>query len=319
MKIKKLKKEHKKGILNLLENKFQTAYQKYPELPKKFTTGNELEGMVDWLLLNHSGYVAIEDDEVIAFIHNMFIDDLFYNRKGVYTAEWGHYFIKENEKVNLKLLEHTYNEMLQGGYEDHAISLVNNQTSLQMFLFDNSYGSRCMDANMLLDQKQAVDLKEYQVSQASLDDLEGLVPLLDEHHTYMNASPSLLGFHYEDSTQLLNKWLSDASTILWVLKDDEKIIGMMKTVKGKAGGCDVTYDDLTLGVETTQLDSQYRGKGLGLQLLNHVINYAIDHDFTRLAVDYESHNPTAQYFWPKYFTPTVRSLIRNIGKKSTSL
>jgi GNAT superfamily N-acetyltransferase len=59
---------------------------------------------------------------------------------------------------------------------------------------------------------------------------------------------------------------------------------------------------------------EYRGKGVYQNLLNYLIRTLNAEGFTRLGVDFESFNPTANAFWPKYFGEYTHSVVRRIDE-----
>ncbi|MCK8061410.1 MULTISPECIES: GNAT family N-acetyltransferase [unclassified Fusibacter] len=311
--IRKFSRDHKEVVLGLLEHKFKASCERYSCLPKKFTNRDVLVGYVEWMLNHHTGFVAIKDERVIGFLFGMFLDEMFYSKKGVYTPEWGFYMEEHMDRVNLMLLKALYDEMLVRDYLHHSISVMNNQSALEQFLFENAYGSRCMDANWKIGDEKEVDLGSFELVRAAEKHVEDLTVLLRDHHRYMLEAPTILGFTFDDEEQEVRKWLSSEKDVVWVLMDGDEMAGMMKTVIASSGGCDVCSDDQTLGVETTHLFDRYRGQNLGEKMLFSIYNHAKAQGFVRLAVDYETQNPSAQYFWKKYFTPTVRSLVRHIG------
>lgn len=308
--IERISFKHKQALEDLLLKKFETVYQEVSELPKKFISKASLESKINYMLTENVGFIAI-DKEPVAFIFGIFLEDMFYHRKGVYTPEWGFYF-NNQPKVMLELLRNTYNVMKESDHQDHSISFFeHNQTDIQ-FMFDNCYGSRCMDAHLLVkaDKIYNSDLKFESISDQNM---EAILPILKEHNAYMNAAPALLGFDYENEQHQLKNWMNDKNVVLFAVTLNNEIIGMTKLVKGLSGGCDCASNSETLGIETTHIFEKHQGQGFGSMVVEMIHQYASQQGYKFLAVDYETMNPSAHYFWPKWFTPTIRSLVRNIG------
>jgi GNAT superfamily N-acetyltransferase len=59
---------------------------------------------------------------------------------------------------------------------------------------------------------------------------------------------------------------------------------------------------------------EYRGSGTAQNLINFVIRTLKAEGFTHLGVDFESINPTAFGFWPKYFGVYTHSVTRRIDE-----
>ena len=60
---------------------------------------------------------------------------------------------------------------------------------------------------------------------------------------------------------------------------------------------------------------EHRGKDVYQNLLNFTIAALKAEGITRLGVDYESINPTAEGFWPKYFTTYTHGVVRRIDER----
>jgi len=59
---------------------------------------------------------------------------------------------------------------------------------------------------------------------------------------------------------------------------------------------------------------QYRGKGIGKELLKNVFDFCKSNSIQSIHVDYETANIFANKFWKKYFRPMLLSVRRTINK-----
>ncbi|MBI9012717.1 MAG: GNAT family N-acetyltransferase [Clostridiales bacterium] len=310
MRIEKMKLEHRVKVGLLIIEKFKKSYDAFIMLPRKYTLESDVSDLVNEMIENEKAVVLIDDD-IIGFIDISYEGEMFYNKQGVYTAEWGNCIPSNNLKGCLLLLNYIYDYMNDHKLLDHTISVMENEKGVIEKLFNMSYGSRCMDAHALIENKSFSN--EMTIREATMDDMGELKTLLKILHKHMQMPPTLIGMSYSKEEPIIKKWLSDDASKLWVMCDANKVIGMMKTVNGASGGCDCSSDDETLGIQDTIILSDVQGQGLGKCFVDFVHDYGQKNGFKYLAVDFETMNPTAQYFWPKYFTPTVRSLIRSIG------
>lgn len=60
--------------------------------------------------------------------------------------------------------------------------------------------------------------------------------------------------------------------------------------------------------------SEYRGRNIARGLLGFVAETLKNEGVSLLGVDYESFNPAARGFWPKYFTPYTNGVVRRIDE-----
>lgn len=63
---------------------------------------------------------------------------------------------------------------------------------------------------------------------------------------------------------------------------------------------------------------EYRGKGIGTQLVRRAFDCCHQAGKPFLHVSFESANPNANRFWPKYFKPPIRSVRRTINKDANT-
>lgn len=301
-------------MLEVLEKKFHSMCSSYPYYSKRLTSKETLEGYVDWMIKNHNGFVLYAHNEPVSFMHNIMSNQMFYKEKGVYTAEWGYYFDESYLSGMPLLLKASYEIYLEGKYTHHAISLLNHEPDTIKAFFENGYGSRCVDSLLKLANEFDIDYNGFSVAEATADDLESIIPIIEEHDMYMCAAPTLLGFDYTEPKEQYKEWMDNDDIIIWKATKDNLIYGIMMTTKGKAGGCDSIYDDKTIGIQTTHVLEKYRGNGIGKLLVEHVANYGVQQGYEKLSVDYESLNPSANAFWKKYFTPVITSVTRYLGK-----
>ncbi|MCH4889766.1 GNAT family N-acetyltransferase [Acidaminobacter sp. JC074] len=303
MNIQKINVEHKELISRILSDKFEAYTKSFKYIPKGRI---DIDKFVN-NILDKDGYI-INIGHEYGFISMTYAGELFYGRQGLYHAEWAHYF-PSNPVITEALLNLAYDYMTKNHLRDHTISYLNNRQDLSSLFFEASYGGRCLDAHTKIDPQMACALEN--IRQASMKDIDALVPLLDEHHDYMN-DVSRLGMNFSDSRTLLSKWLQDESSHILVYEEDQ-ILAMMMLVDKSSGGCTIGSDDTTLGIKTTQVMSKHQGKGIGLSLLKHAHDYGLKNGYKILAVDFESFNFSAYRFWSKHFDLTIRSVIRNIG------
>ena len=62
----------------------------------------------------------------------------------------------------------------------------------------------------------------------------------------------------------------------------------------------------------------YRRKGIGIALLENAFAFCNEKGKSHLHVSFESANPNAMQFWPKYFKPAIRSVRRTINKDANT-
>lgn len=79
-----------------------------------------------------------------------------------------------------------------------------------------------------------------------------------------------------------------------------------------------TPDSSYIGSIGAFIHSDYRGKGVGTALLEKVFAFCNERGKPYIHVSFESANPNALYFWPKYLKPAIRSVRRTINKDANT-
>ena len=97
---------------------------------------------------------------------------------------------------------------------------------------------------------------------------------------------------------------------IFVAREEEKIIAFMELSDSAENF--VTEHPFMKNICGAYCLPEYRGKNIFQNLLNYVILILNRERTLYLGVDYESMNPTAYYFWRKYFKPYTCSVTRRI-------
>lgn len=292
------------GILSARREKLKNAF---PELPLRIYSLENINKYIDIMIEMKTGWIC-EIDGKIGYIFSFYLQDMFYQRPGAYTPEWGHEL--PSERHYEKLLKVTYDTMVEKGCVDHSISFYNTEDQLKTYLYENAYGSRCMDANAIIENR-LYDFKAF--AKASSEDLDFLCRVLDDHHAYMNQAPIFLGFEFETSSRIIKAWLEDDACDVFLIYHKDQPIGFTYLNYGGSGGSDTASDEKTLGIETTHILKEFRGMGYLNKLIDFYHGYGYAKGYTNIAVDYETMNYKAKKAWSKHFKETIRSVVRNIG------
>jgi GNAT superfamily N-acetyltransferase len=153
----------------------------------------------------------------------------------------------------------------------------------------------------------------YKITRAVYDDAGALVKFANETNQYYLDSPIFLK-REEYSRDYIVQIISQNG--VFVARDNDCLIGVMslKVDQGYHLEKLTTTDSGCIGHTGAFIKSEYRGKGVGTRLLKEVFDYYAEAGKTFVHVSYETANPYANRFWPKYFKPAIRSVRRTINK-----
>lgn len=136
--------------------------------------------------------------------------------------------------------------------------------------------------------------------------LTGYRDMLKDH---LKESPCFMQVSKEDHAKFISRVLKgDRRT--FVAKKDGEIAAYIDIAD--SGETFVTYHPKVVNIQGAYCNPKYRGQGIYSDLLAYVNSKMAKEGYIYLGVDHESHNPTANRFWPKYFTEYTNSVTRKV-------
>lgn len=204
------------------------------------------------------------------------------------------------------------------GIRKHLVAVATSQREVERRFFDVGFGRYVVDAYMPMDEHPARPAPAARacagvtVRSASRTDAPRLKALFDESMGWYAASPIFLR---TDPTpeEAVDELLARDDAVVFLAERDGTSIGFMgvqlvdrpNPVSLRAAG------DATLDGVGGYLTPDARRAGIGETLLARCSAWAAGRGARTLHVDYESANPAARSFWPRYFAPGVISLMRH--------
>lgn len=197
------------------------------------------------------------------------------------------------------------------GLRIHSVCLYEHDTEAVMQFFRLGFGGRCVDAVRGMEEIPVRADPPFALCEADgseLGEIYRLQSLTDEH---LRRSPafvrfpgqSLQEFHRETLEERHRYFIAGEvrrpAAYLKVAERGETFVSELPGVKNICGAYCLP---------------EYRGTGLALSLLNHVIRTLKSEGVTCLGTDYESMNPAAQGFWPKHFDAYTAGVVRRIDE-----
>lgn len=192
----------------------------------------------------------------------------------------------------------------------HTIALYEHDTDAIRAWFDNGFGHRCADAIRKVEEiggivpAEGITYEEITPQEAFL--VRELRRKLSEH---MGESSCFMYTKADRFEEWVKQRESNGDRI-FVAREEEKIIAFMELSDSAENF--VTEHPSMKNICGAYCLPEYRGKNIFQNLLNYVILILNRERTLYLGVDYESMNPTAYYFWRKYFKPYTCSVTRRI-------
>jgi GNAT superfamily N-acetyltransferase len=256
--------------------------------------------------------VAKMNEIIVGFMAWMYFD--FHNERTAFCPIIGHASINENkEKVYLKLYNNSSKKWVQDNRFNHLWMTFFEDINLKNMLYEVGFGSYVMDAcQKILPNMFQVDCP-YRITKAVSNDADALLKLANETTKYYSDPPIFLKGREFSKDYITRIITQEHAFIAW---DNDNMIGVISFSVNQG----YHFERLT-SVESSYIcdigayiKPSYRGKGVGASLLKEVFDYCIKIGKPFIHVSYETANPYASKFWPKYFKPVIRSVRRTINK-----
>lgn len=266
---------------------------------------------------NGLGVAAVDNGKLVGYLccvgpfPNAFASQV----KGVFSPIHAHGALPEKrELIYRRMYQAAAEKWVSKGALYHAVALYAHDAQAIGAFFQYGFGLRCVDAIRpmsrvdcppmtdctfrLLPKEEVIRLRQMR---------RKLSARLSESPCFMHSEPKaveawIAKAEKRDTLAFVAEKGGDAVAFIEVGEDGENFISETPNMKNICGAYCLP---------------QYRGTGLFANLLDFTVEYLRKEGITRLGVDYESINPTANGAWSKYFTPYTHSVVRRIEEYAT--
>ena len=154
---------------------------------------------------------------------------------------------------------------------------------------------------------------EYPVRKAELKDIDKLFHLVEESREYYRSAPLFLRRDQYSRKDLSEIVQNGGVFIAW---DGSNAIGFINvSISQRHNIIELSVSNSGLIDEIgVYIKPEYRGKGLGKELLKNVFDSCSSNGIKGIHVDFETANLFANKFWRKYFKPMLLSVRRTVNK-----
>jgi len=312
-----MKKEDIPQAMTIWHRQF-TKYCSKDSFPDFWIGGkNTIESYLMQQIEKGNAIIAQTDKTLVGYLAWMCID--FHNEKTAFCPIVGHAALGENEKSIYQVLYTASSQKwVQDNRFNHLWMTFYDDIDLKNMLYDMGFGSYVMDAYQKVSPNMFQTNCPYKITRAISNDADALLRLENENNQYLLDSPIFLK-REECSRDYIAQIISQNR--VFVAWDNDDLIGVMslKADKGYHFEHLTTTDSGYIDRPGAFVKPGYRGKGIGTRLLKEVFDYCAGAGKPFIHVSFETANPYANRFWPKYFRPVIRSLRRTINKDANDI
>lgn len=297
----------------LFVQNFKQLRHRLPILPGTFEQPEYVAEQIQALMNACPGFAAVEDGRLVGYYGAWMIDNFRgTDRKTAYSPEWGHAALESRQRAIYNALYRAASTVwFSQGCQAHALTLLaGDEAGLQTW-FWSGFGLLVLDAIRPLTAINAPIPPGYRLAKATPEDITRLAEIETEHWTHYAQPPTLMMYDAASDAAALANFLQEAKNSAWVAWKDDQIAAYIRFEGSDLGGAWVVNGSGTIAITGAYTRPSERGHGLAPALLDAALrDYAARPGIERCAVDFESINPEAAAFWPKYFDLVCLSLMR---------
>ncbi|PKO14300.1 MAG: hypothetical protein CVU39_14775 [Chloroflexi bacterium HGW-Chloroflexi-10] len=292
--------------------KLKSLRRQQPMIPEAFTQPQRLIEKLEYLQAHNHLLMAVKDGQLLGYLGWYLVEQFRgTRRKAAYVPEWGHFATEDYKTAVYRVLYRIASQQwTASGCEAHAITLLADDPSVEKSFFWSGFGLIVIDAIRTLDPISTVPSDGLTIRPATPEDAEAYCQLDEEHCRHYTQPPIFMPLKQADDPQKLHQFLIKPLNRLWLALDENIPVGYMRFDAYDFDCTEIIQDENVIGINGAYVRPAYRGRHVAANLLSAGINEYRQLGFASCAVDFESINPEAADFWPRYFSPVCHSLLR---------
>ncbi len=279
--------------------------------------GSVIIPRLDSLAHSGLGVAAVDGEKLLGFLgaYGPF-EPVFCTQavRGVFSPLHAHGSVKHNR---IKIYQHMYQAAAEkwtdAGATSHAVTLYSHDSDANKAFFLYGFGMRCMDLIRLTAKpvcEKAQDCTFYELPLSRHCEIHDLRKALSDH---LSQSPCFMA----DTPEAFESWLHSRELDPPRVFAAEKNGHIAAYIEVKAEGENFAVSEPgTLNICGAYCVPHHRSENVVQSLLDYLVSVLKTEGVLRLGVDCESFNPTALYFWTKYFDVYSHSLVRRIDENA---
>lgn len=282
-----------------------------PVLPDTLENPAEVAGLLKRLPAGAPGFAAFDHDEMAGYLGAFVFPDMRgTGRMGAFAPEWAHAATGNRAAVYRALYRAAAQQWTAAGVRMHGVALLASDQAACQAWFWNGFGLTVVDAIRPIDATGAVVPQGWELRAAAPEDAGLLAEIEIEHSRHYRQAPVFMAPNDPDNEEAFRNFLAEAPNSAWLALRDGEVGGYLRFQSRSEGAAEIVVSPQTIAITGAFVRPQLRGLGLASALLDAALRGYEGRGFTRCSVDFESFNPEAAAFWPRYFRPVVLSALR---------
>lgn len=314
MEITPFRQEYLQEAAALFAGEYRQLRGRLPILPPEMEDTDRVVEKLQWLFGFCPGVAAVEGGRLIGYM-GWFLSDNFRRteRKGAYCPEWGH-AAAEGRKAAIywAMYRAASKQWSEAGCHVHAITLLAHDAEAERAWFWSGFGLLVVDAMRPMTAVEGMLFRpsNLRLRKATLADLASLTVLDAEHCRHYTQPPVFMALPEAGQAEEFAAFLSMPKNSIWLALDGETPVGFIRCDGYDFDGVEIVRSDRTVAITGAYVRPDYRGQQVALRLLDAALRDYAAQGMGRCALNFESFNPEAASFWPRFFEPVCHSLMR---------
>lgn len=258
-----------------------------------------------------------ETDKLTAYLGALPVDNFRNSGPGYFGPDWCHGTITEADPASTirQLYRELAPRLISLGARIHAFGFYDSDSEMLHAMALTGFGRIVIDAarptKVLLDvlQHKSNGIEIYRAGTRDAQTLSRLEAVLAKH---IESAPVFMPNKQARNPDAWTDWLLNPSHIVLLARKQSNYVGF---IKAEAPQFDVTYavhDPSTLAINGMYVDAESRREGVGMSLLQALVQYADSTGKQMVSVDFETTNLEAYGFWTRWFTPVSWCVERRV-------
>ena len=306
-----LKAEHLPKAAALFLAGYREKREREPTLPSRHEDARVVLAKLMDLAQRSLGVVAIRNGRLVGFLLGQTLPS-FRGKRTAYSPEWANAAQADGRRdIYLAMYAGLSSRWVADGCLTHLISFLAHDGQVADGLSWMEFGLTAVDAIRDL-RAVAGTAADVPIRRAGGDDAEAVLTLCRALQEHLAAAPIFRPLTDRMERNMVEKRLADSNCALWLAWCDDEPAAYMHIQPANPTAAYIIEDPKTASIKAAFTKECYRGRGLGLALLNRALEWALSAGYERCAVDFEPQNIPAARFWMKHFRPVCYTMIRRV-------
>ncbi len=312
MEIIPLESGHIEAAAEMFVGKLRGLRETVPALPETMLDPQRAAALLEKRARAGAGLAAVEDGRLVGYL-SWFVVEQFRDtdRTGAYCPEWAHGARPEGAaRIYRGLYRAAAQRWQAAGCGVHTLTLLAHEEAAREVWFWNGFGLGVVDAIRWTEPLAADAQGGLAQRRAGAGDARILAEIEAEHWRHYAAPPVQMTAGAPNTEEEFAALLADKNFHAWLALEGETAAAYLRLQSRSHGAASIVAAEDAIAITGAFTRPAYRGRKLAPALLSATIEDARARGFRRMSVDFESFNPEAAAFWPRYFAPVCFSVMR---------